>query len=66
MFIRHIQKKALRFLAGLISLFIVGMIYFTLQTLGVDTEQLGTVFNVSMFILLVVITYFISKFLIRD
>lgn len=60
------KKKILGLISGLISIFIVGLIYFALQTLGVDTEQLGTVFNVSMVILLVVITYFISKFLIRD
>lgn len=63
MFIRHIQKKTLRLIAGLISFFIVGLIYFGLQSLGVDTEQLGTVFNVSMFILLLVIAYFVSNFL---
>ena len=63
MFLRHIQKKILRFIAALISFFIVGLIYFALQSLGVDTEQLGTVFNVSMVILLLVITYFLSGLL---
>lgn len=66
MFIRHIQKKALRFVAGLISLFLVGIIYFALQTLGVDTEQLGNVFHIPMFILLLVISYFLSGFLAGD